>query len=764
MNKFFAKFENLTEHRPTLIAATVLSLLILIFISPSFFQGRFLAPVDTTHYVAPYLDITTQMLPWWNLSKEIIRSGHIPFWNVFSGNGLPLLANMQSAVFFPLTWLFYVFNVRFALAAYAFLKLWLMGMFTYWYLKELKLQSNSALIGAILFTFCGANDIWFLWPLTSVILILPLSFFLLEKYFNEKNLKWALLLAPVTALGLVAGHPQTFFYIFCAIYGYTIFKSFSSVGYGRDRTLQGHDDNTSLKYGLKQLILLSTIFLLGFIMSAIAVLPFLEYLKLSANLNYRAGFAENPFYLQPLLFLANLIPDFYGNTGVKNFSYLLVPNYGELALGYVGISGLILAIFSFSKKVKKQVWFFVIVALLCAALVYHAPIIYWLINKLPGFNLNYNNRLLYLWAFCASVLAAFGLENAFDGKISRRRLNWTFAGFGVFSVLLIIVNRLITRGWQFAHKLDWQTVSLWQDAMIVAFFANLMIAYFILKYLSKKSALLLLFFVVIVETTFHGMIFMKTSKPENFYPGEPALTFLQNQYTPNYQRVFTYGNNLLPNIGTWYHINELNDHDTIYLTSNKKLKAAVGNYNYSPEYTFSEPNLNTLRFLSVKYLLYPSKEGSGMLKKYPRDLSLAFSDSSYMVLSLSDSFPRAFLLNATGLNDLNNQLTDLIKDPKSYPFIPADTFQISQDGTEKIDYNMTGDNYLVTTDNYYPGWTANFASGRTEPVQNVSGLRAVSLAPGADNVIISYHPKSFWLGLEISAGALLIWGALIFFI
>ena len=51
-------------------------------------------------------------------------------------------------------------------------------------------------------------------------------------------------------------------------------------------------------------------YLLGFIISAVAVLPFLEYLKLSANLGYRAGFAENPFYLQPLMFLANLIPDF----------------------------------------------------------------------------------------------------------------------------------------------------------------------------------------------------------------------------------------------------------------------------------------------------------------------------------------------------------------------------------------------------------------------------------------------------------------------
>ena len=105
-NKMLKRFQKLIIEHPTLAATLVLGVMTIIFISPSFFQGRYLAPVDTTHYVAPYLDITTQMLPWWKLSSEIIRSGRMPFWNVFSGLGLPLLANMQSAIFFPLSWLF----------------------------------------------------------------------------------------------------------------------------------------------------------------------------------------------------------------------------------------------------------------------------------------------------------------------------------------------------------------------------------------------------------------------------------------------------------------------------------------------------------------------------------------------------------------------------------------------------------------------------------------------------------------------------------
>ena len=847
----FEKMDKIINNHPNRLALVILGMLVLIFISPSFFQGRYLAPVDTTHYVAPYLDITTQMLPWWKLSGEIIRSGYIPHWNIFSGLGLPLLANMQSAIFFPLSWLFYFSPVRFALAAYSFLKLLMMGFFTFLYLRELKLKFSSSLLGAILFAFCNSNVIWFLWPLTSVILILPLSFYLIEKYFNniqsviprsaqgEESLKFgasldfdnqsvvkgslqlrqgfvgqvgctrddtktgdiktALWLAPVIMLGLFAGHPQTFFYIFCAIYCYAIFKTFSAdqfVSFRATHQQAGSEESLKLVFlqKLKPLIYLTLIFLLGFVMSAVVVFPFLEYLKLSANLDYRAGFAENPFYLQPLMFIVNFIPDFYGNTGVKNFSYLLVPNYGELALGYIGVTGLILSLFAFTKKCAKQIRFFAAAVLASLSLVYHAPIIYWLVNKLPGFNLNYNNRLLYLFAFFASILAAYGLENLLDAKISRKRLNWTFAGFTIFAAFIIVANRIVTSHWQFAHNLDWQTVSLWQDALIVAFAANLVISYFVIKNLchceaprlvgatrqsnpderllrsdalprndNKKIAMLLLFVIVIVETALHGMVFMKTSKPENFYPNEPALTYLQDKFAADYFRVFTYGDTLLPNIGTWYHINQLNDHDTIYLKSNKALKANVANYNYSPEYTFADPNLNALRFLSVKYLLYPAADGLNYLKYHQADVSVAFRDNNYLVLELSNPMPRAYLVSADDITGLSGKLSALIKNLQSFPIMQVQNFSMAENGNQTIFYKTDAAAYLVTTDNYYPGWFG-VIDGRQIPVQNVNGLRAILVPAGEHTITIEYHPKNFGYGYgwRISLAALIFWFGLYF--
>src|ERR1700722_11310020 len=100
------KYLHYCEVKPTLTAAISLAVLVIIFLIPGLIPGRYLAPVNIYNFTAPYLDITTQMLPWYKLSSQIIHAGHFPFWNIFSGNGLPLFANMQAAVFYPLTWLF----------------------------------------------------------------------------------------------------------------------------------------------------------------------------------------------------------------------------------------------------------------------------------------------------------------------------------------------------------------------------------------------------------------------------------------------------------------------------------------------------------------------------------------------------------------------------------------------------------------------------------------------------------------------------------
>ena len=51
-------------------------------------------------------DPLRQQYVWKNLSIESLKKGEIPLWNPYSFSGNPLLANMQSGVFYPLNLLF----------------------------------------------------------------------------------------------------------------------------------------------------------------------------------------------------------------------------------------------------------------------------------------------------------------------------------------------------------------------------------------------------------------------------------------------------------------------------------------------------------------------------------------------------------------------------------------------------------------------------------------------------------------------------------
>lgn len=63
--------------------------------------------LDAGRRPANYLlsDQILQMLPWQTQVRDAILSGRLPTWNPHALAGSPLLANDQSAVFSPFTWL-----------------------------------------------------------------------------------------------------------------------------------------------------------------------------------------------------------------------------------------------------------------------------------------------------------------------------------------------------------------------------------------------------------------------------------------------------------------------------------------------------------------------------------------------------------------------------------------------------------------------------------------------------------------------------------
>src|SRR5205085_8103809 len=118
-------------------------------------------------------------------NRDSIRSGHIPFWNPYNGGGVPHLANYQSALFSLYSIPFYILGFKQALIVSAFLKLFGIGVFTFLFLKELKVRQTAALIGATAFMFSGYNMVWLGCTNTSVVVTLPASMYFTERIFNQ---------------------------------------------------------------------------------------------------------------------------------------------------------------------------------------------------------------------------------------------------------------------------------------------------------------------------------------------------------------------------------------------------------------------------------------------------------------------------------------------------------------------------------------------------------------------------------------------------
>lgn len=272
-------------------AAALLALAILLFLSPGLLLPGYFAPADNIRNlelfkngVVPHnfllTDVFVQFLPWYKLSAELVRHGHFPLWNAYTGGGLPLFANMQSAVLFPLTWFFYIFPFKIALLATSFGKLFFVGLFTYLYLRAIKISPTVAMTGAIAFMFIGFNIVWLMYPLTNLIFLLPLGLWLIERYSVTRNNLYILWLSLGLAIAFFAGHPETIFHFSVILGLYIIFKLF------RVSTWRTFVPD-AIKFGLMGLLALG--------MSAVLLLPFLEYLRSSEALLHRS--ATNGFFI-----------------------------------------------------------------------------------------------------------------------------------------------------------------------------------------------------------------------------------------------------------------------------------------------------------------------------------------------------------------------------------------------------------------------------------------------------------------------------------
>ncbi len=351
--------------------------------------------------------------PWDSFSAQELAWGYFPLWNPHNGLGVPHLANMQSAVFYPLSWVKFLFGFWRTIDWLLISRLWLAGFFLYLFVRSaLGLPILAGLVSGLCFSLCGYFLRYVYMSHLNVECLIPLQLYLFFK-LNQKRtlLRWSLSVLGIYLL-LTGGFPEAS--LFALVFSSFYFLAFSPLK------------------SKARLLLLFTVVLAGVLLSSVQWLVFYEYLP-RAWTYHQPGVGTR--HLDIAYFISLLLPWFFG----KNLESPLVP----FLVSGINTVGLILVFYSLSgiRRNFSQTGFWAFSSLFLMGLIYGIPPFSWLGHIYP-FNITYNYKYaVVVLGLCLSVLSGVGFKRFFEeNKLSCQLFIlggvWLWAGINLVIALL----------------------------------------------------------------------------------------------------------------------------------------------------------------------------------------------------------------------------------------------------------------------------------------------------------------------------------------
>jgi len=237
-------------------------------------------------------DFTDHFLPFSLFQRAELLAGRLPLWNPYTFSGHPFLADVQAAVFYPLSNLVLALTLPWSdptarlywLQVEATIHVALAGCFTYLLARDLTRNRLAAFLAGCVFAFSGYLTGYP--PLQLAVLRtaiwLPLIFWLLRRAFDRSQLwRWWIVASLAYTAAFLAGHSQTFLFLSYAVAGWILFLLITA-GAERLRYLR----RVAVFYGLFVLL------------SAGQLLPSLEFAGLSVRANVDYAFLSGGFPLR----------------------------------------------------------------------------------------------------------------------------------------------------------------------------------------------------------------------------------------------------------------------------------------------------------------------------------------------------------------------------------------------------------------------------------------------------------------------------------
>jgi len=667
-------------------------------------------------------DPVRQQYPWKNLVIGLEKSSKLPLWNPYSFSGTPLLANFQSGAFYPLNLLFFVFPSGIAWGIYISSETFLMSLFMFLFLRNLKLSSFSSTLGAIVFSISGYSVSWLEWGnILHTLLWLPLILLSIDKILESKKVRWPLVFLGSLIFSFLAGHTQIFFYVFGLSFLYAGF-----------RLLRVKDKS-------KAALLIFLIFsfcLLTFYQWG----PALRFIAESARSLDQSNWQIAGWFIPWQNLVQFFVPDFFGNPATLN--YWGIFNYGEF-VGYVGIIPLILATYGLFFKRDKNVLFFG--SILFLSLIFSLPTVIAkipFILKIPFLSTAQPTRLISIIDFSLSVLAAFGLDAL---QKEKRGIYKILVFFGLIFLILWGYVLKFNFGWEIVTELNISKSNLILPSIL--FITS--VAIFSLNKIKRfKFFNYFIIAVVLFDLLRFGWKFTPFTSSNYLYPKTNSLSFLEDQ--PGQFRIMTTDSRIFtPNFSVVYRIQSIEGYDPLYLKRYGELVAASERKNpdINPPFGFNRiitpHNFDSeiMDLMNVRYILSLSDLNSPKLKK-------VYQEGETRIYENEKVIPRTFFVKRTveakGENDSIKKMFQIKQDFKNTAVVEGFLSKgYAQGNSQIIKYNEgkilistqnNGEGFLVLTDSFYPTWRAKIDGKETKIYLSDFNFRGIVVPAGNHNI------------------------------
>jgi len=695
-------------------------------------------------------DFLYQNYPFRNFAATSIAAGQLPLWNPYTFNGMPFLADIQTAVFYlPCTLLsLFVHEGRlhfYWLELVIILHYLLAGIGMFYLARSYGMRRISALFSGTAFMFSGFMVTHVIHQqMVTLVAWFPIILLLFHRVVQDRHWVWVFVTALVLGHSTLAGFPQLSLFLYSFLGLVFLFELFAMY---RGRALFSSD-------ALFTIVRAASVVVLSVGAACIQLLPTMELSPLSqrAEITYAKATEGSLAWGQLLTFVypkffgvAN--PDHYAYWGARDYWY-----YWETCV-YPGVATFLLAMLSLPLiRRNKHITFFwgILVLALLFALGGNFPLHSLLYHHVPGFSLFRNPaRVSILIALAMALLAGWSLDNLLFGERARdllkmqRGILLAVTGTAVAVWILMLTGALHSA---FLFLNNPQIASLVKQEMLPSLLLVALSTLLVYSLIWHKRHVWLYGGAVII-LLFADMVWFGGKQPSSSVNPSEYFSRTRNIVEPVKQE----------GKGEIFRINTRNERGLIMDRNQGMIDKIFMMEGYTP--------------LALQRWMPPVATGDQLFDlmnvKYK---TVSVGDRGVNFVRHATYLPRAFFLYRTYVAKNESDLKAYIGNPAfdhrtvavlekelASPIAASDSIPAwkaiitsYQNNAITIDAETSNDGILVLSEVYYPGWNATVDGVSTEVYRVDYNLRGIAVTHGHHFIEFRFEPASFSRGLLIT--------------